>query len=214
VLAECWRNSSECLWRLRGSKPVDNVAEGIWLTGELLEPDERAWILARSHENGYHEAIEKAHGRNNSESPLCLPDVANRIASRLNSEIRKAGRAGFCVSEISSSLLCCRYQPGDNVVRHFDGPREVNDGTWSAFTLVLYLNDGFTGGATGFPKLGIELVAPPGHGILFKHRLLHEGKTVVTGEKFVIVTFAATRTLSTAQLGGIGNEPCGDVLAM
>lgn len=171
---------------------MDNVAEGIWLTGELLEPDERAWLLALSHENGYHEAVEKAHGRHNRECPLSLPDVANKIASRLNSEIREGKLVEFCVSEISSSLLCCLYQPGDSVVRHFDGPRQIKDGMWSAFTLVLYLNDGFTGGATGFPKLGIELVAPPGHGILFKHRLLHEGKTVVTGEKYVIVTFAAT----------------------
>jgi hypothetical protein len=171
---------------------VDNVAEGIWLTGELLEPGERTWLLAHSHANGYREAAEKAHGRNNRECPLTLPDVANKIASRLNSEIRTDGLADFHVSEISSSLLCCLYQPGDNVVRHFDGARQVKDGVWSAFTLVLYLNDGFTGGTTGFPKLGTELVAPPGHGILFKHRLLHEGNTVVTGEKYVIVTFAAT----------------------
>lgn len=172
--------------------PVDNVAEGIWLTDELLTSDERAEVLALSLENGYHDAEEKAHGRNNQECPLVLPDVANTIASRLNSEICKSGLTDFSVSEIFPSLLCCLYRPGDNVVRHRDGSRQVKEGVWSAFTLVLYLNAEFTGGATGFPHVGIELVAPPGRGILFKHGLLHEGKTVETGEKYVIVTFAVT----------------------
>ncbi|OBG88951.1 hypothetical protein A5698_02590 [Mycobacterium sp. E136] len=170
---------------------MDNIIEGIWLTAELLSPDERARVLALSHENGYHEAVEKTHGRNNQECPLLLPDVANTIARRLNSDIGKDAHADFRVSDIYPELLCCLYRPGDNVVRHRDGPRQV-DGALSGYTLVIYLNDGFTGGATGFPKEGIELTAPPGHGVLFKHGLLHEGKTVATGEKYVIVTFAVT----------------------
>ncbi len=170
---------------------MDNVIEGIWLTGELLSPDECAWVLALSHEKGYQNAVEKIHGRHNQECPLLLPDVANTIALRLNSDIRKDAQAAFRVSEIYPELLCCLYRPGDSVVRHRDGPRQVK-GVWSGHTLVIYLNDGFTGGATGFPGEGIELTAPPGHGVLFKHGLLHEGTTVATGEKYVIVTFAVT----------------------
>ncbi len=172
---------------------MNKVAEGVWVTGELLTPGERTSLLTLSHENGYNEAELKSHGRHIRESVLCLPDITEEIASRLNAELRADERVDFSISEVSPSLLFCLHQPGDHVTPHNDGSREVKADTWSAFTLLVYLNDGFTGGATAFPKLGIQLEALPGRGLLFRHRILHEGKPVETGEKYVMVTFAATR---------------------
>ena len=167
---------------------MDNVAEGVWLTGELLKPDECIRLLALSHENGYRDAILKSHGRHNRESFLRLPDIAQAIAFRLKSEIRKEKVTGIRVTEISSTIQCYLYQRGDCVDPHYDGSQDLKGGGQTSFTLVIYLNDGFTGGATGFPDLGFELSAPPGHGVLFRHSLLHEGKRVITGEKHVVIT--------------------------
>jgi len=171
---------------------VDSIAEGIWLTGELLKPDERTRLLALSRENGYRGARMKSHGRHNRESFLWLPDIAQGIAFRLNSEIRKEKLVAFRISEMSSTLQCYLYQQGDRVAPHRDGSSHVRNGKWSVLTLVIYLNDEFTGGTTGFPELRIELSAPAGHGLLFKQQLLHEGTRVVTGEKYIVRTDVAT----------------------
>jgi 2OG-Fe(II) oxygenase superfamily len=171
---------------------VDSIADGIWITGELLKPDECGQLLNLSHENGYRDALMKLQGRHNSESFLCLPDIARRIEFRLNSEIRRENVVGLYASELSSTLRFYLYGKGDHVTPHCDGSEHVKDGRWSVFTLVIYLNDGFTGGATGFPEVGVELCAPAGQGVLFDQSLLHEGKQVLTGEKCIVVTRVAT----------------------
>jgi prolyl 4-hydroxylase len=134
----------------------------------------------------------ESHGRHNRETFLWLPDIAQEIAFRLNTEINKEKLVAFRVSEMSPGIQCYLYRQGDHVTPHYDDSQQVKDGRWSAFTLVIYLNDGFTGGATAFPELGIELSAPRGHGVLFKQSLLHEGKRVLTGEKYIARTVAAT----------------------
>jgi Poxvirus C4/C10 protein len=170
---------------------VDNVADGIWVTGDLLTADERTELLLLSHKKGYREAKKKAKGRHNQETFLCLPDIANKIESRLNSSIRSENVAGLSVAELSSELAHYRYVQGDYVAMHCDGSENVKDDRWSAFTLVIYLNDGFTGGATGFPTVGIELNLSAGQGVLFKQSLHHEGKVVLSGEKYILTSDVA-----------------------
>jgi hypothetical protein len=173
------------------SQAVDNVADGIWITNELLSPDECTELLSLSHENGYREARKKAKGRHNQETFLCLPNIANKIEFRLNSAIRRENVVGLSVAELSPELACYLYSQGDHVAIHCDGSEHVKDDRWSAFTLVIYLNDGFTGGATGFPTMGIELSRPAGHAVLFKQSLHHEGKIVLSGEKYILTSDVA-----------------------
>jgi hypothetical protein len=166
---------------------VDNVADGIWITRELLSPDERAEVLSLSHANGYREAHKKAKGRHNQETFLCLPNIAAKIDFRLNSAICSENVVGLGAAELSPELAFYLYTPGDHVAVHCDASEHVKDDRWSAFTLIIYLNDGFTGGATGFPTMGIELSPPAGYGVLFKQSLHHEGKIVLSGEKYILV---------------------------
>jgi predicted 2-oxoglutarate/Fe(II)-dependent dioxygenase YbiX len=171
---------------------MDHIADGVWLTGELLNPDECACLLASSQEAGYREARMKSDGRHNRESFLCRADVAAKLSGRLNSEMAKLGWVAFCAPELSATLRCYHYRPGDRVEPHYDATEQVNDGSWSALTLVVYLNDGFGGGATGFPELGVKVTAAPGCGVLFKQSLLHEGQPVTAGNKYIAITYAAT----------------------
>jgi hypothetical protein len=171
---------------------VDSIADGIWITGELLKPDECDELLTLSCKKGYRDAMMKLEGRHNRETSLCLPEIAQRIEFRLNSEIRRESVIGLRVSELSSTLRFYLYGQGDYVTPHCDASEHVKDGRWSAFTLVIYLNDGFAGGATNFLELGVELCAPAGHGVLFDQMLLHEGKQVRAGKKHVVVARVAT----------------------
>jgi len=169
---------------------VENIAEGIWLTGVLLTPEECQELLALCETNGYEQR--ESPRRHNLECFVWRPDIAQQIVARLNSKIREESLMTFRISETSSQLQCYRYRKGDLVAPHSDASVQVNGGEWSAFTLVIYLNDEFDGGATGFPALGIQLSTPVGHGILFKQSLAHEGMKVLAGEKHIVRTDVAT----------------------
>jgi hypothetical protein len=51
---------------------------------------------------------------------------------------------------------------------------------------MVYLNDGFGGGATKFLDYEIDVVPKAGMALLFQHRILHEGAIVTSGVKYVL----------------------------
>jgi hypothetical protein len=62
------------------------------------------------------------------------------------------------------------------------------NGEQSQFTFLVYLNDGFEGGATAFRESRGSLLVTPerGKALVFYHRQLHEGLPVVRGRKYVL----------------------------
>jgi predicted 2-oxoglutarate/Fe(II)-dependent dioxygenase YbiX len=58
------------------------------------------------------------------------------------------------------------------------------------FALSVNLNDGYNGGAIGFPEYGRMAYRPPvGGGVVFSCSLLHEALPVTTGKRFGLFTF-------------------------
>ena len=58
------------------------------------------------------------------------------------------------------------------------------------FALSINLNDGYEGGAIGFPEYGRMVYRPPvGGGVVFSCSLLHETLPVTTGKRFGLFTF-------------------------
>ena len=51
---------------------------------------------------------------------------------------------------------------------------------------MIYLNDGFGGGATKFLDYEIDVVPKTCMALLFQHRILHEGAVVTSGTKYVL----------------------------
>jgi len=81
------------------------------------------------------------------------------------------------------SLRFYKYRPGQRFKMHKDGAwRE--DGRVSQLTLLVYLNDGYTGGCTDFRSFIVEPEA--GSALLFLHDSWHEGAAVVDGVKYVL----------------------------
>jgi len=86
-------------------------------------------------------------------------------------------------------LRIYRYRPGQRHGAHWDTEVELDGGkTRSRLTLVVYLNDDFTGGETRFGELEVSVEAQPGRALLFQHRLLHEACAVERGTKYVLRT--------------------------
>lgn len=100
--------------------------------------------------------------------------------------------------ECSEQIQCQRYKPGQEYKSHFDyfnqfGMPETTPND-RIVTMILYLNDDFTGGKTTFDNLGIEFTPIKGTCLYFEYRYmpemnvftLHAGQPVETGEKRIL----------------------------
>ena len=102
---------------------------------------------------------------------------------------------------------CYRYAPGERFFPHFDAAwpeasieddQLVHDARGEAlsfYTLLVYLNDGFAGGATRLydERGAVDVVPATGGALLFPHghhpeSVFHEGREVTRGAKFVLRT--------------------------
>jgi prolyl 4-hydroxylase len=103
---------------------------------------------------------------------------------------------------LNERLRVLKYDPTDYFRYHYDGCYERKDGSeeFSMLTLQIYLNEGFVGGETSFvaeydamnlyehkPKLGSA--------VIFLHDLLHCGREVTDGQKFVVRTDVMFKSL-------------------
>jgi prolyl 4-hydroxylase len=79
-----------------------------------------------------------------------------------------------------------KYQPGQQFRKHRDQSYIRNSREASYFTFMIYLNEGFKGGATTFNDLVVE--PQKGSALVFYHYLEHEGSEVLEGTKYVLRT--------------------------
>ncbi len=95
--------------------------------------------------------------------------------------------------ENTELLQLTRYQQGQEYQPHYDYFNIEQDKTVQAVdrcaTALLYLNDGFEGGATTFPRLNITVTPRQGDILYFEYPqdaaelTLHAGAPVIKGEK-------------------------------
>jgi len=102
--------------------------------------------------------------------------------------------------EQGEPLSVLRYTPGQQYRLHHDClPGEVNQ---RVMTAIVYLNDGYEGGATQFPAIDAEFRGEVGDAILFVNTLpdggvdersRHAGLPVTRGEKWICTRWIRTR---------------------
>jgi len=105
----------------------------------------------------------------------------SRVRSKAPSEI-----FGMILIGANERFRCYRYKPGMRFAPHADGAFIRNDNEQSFYSFLVYLNDGFAGGATTFitePEVAIQ--PETGMGLLFQHPIIHEGSVVTSGVKYV-----------------------------
>lgn len=84
---------------------------------------------------------------------------------------------------LPKDLRFYKYSNGQRFKMHKDGPWTEN-GMTSKLTFLVYLNDGFVGGATDFRDFSVSPRA--GNALLFIHDTWHEGASVTEGVKYVL----------------------------
>lgn len=180
-----------------------HVAPSVWLfenfasAEELSALMEAAWEKLRPAEVSGDGGGYLSPGRSGSNcwiehdhSALTL-QLAQRISKLVKIPLQQA-----------ESFQIVHYGPGQEYKPHFDawdedsdrGRRCMERGGQRLITALLYLNHVEAGGATGFPKLGIDVRPLPGNLLLFhncyagtnrKHEnSLHGGMPVTAGEKW------------------------------
>ncbi|CAN5892249.1 hypothetical protein BH11PSE1_BH11PSE1_24840 [soil metagenome] len=113
--------------------------------------------------------------------------------------------------ENAGGLGVLHYAPGERYRPHMDyipdtpeNARQLDAMGQRVRTLLVYLNDGFEGGATLFPRLGAAFRPPPGGALIFDSvtvegemdpRTLHEGSPPTSGEKWIISKWFRTKAL-------------------
>jgi predicted 2-oxoglutarate/Fe(II)-dependent dioxygenase YbiX len=79
-----------------------------------------------------------------------------------------------------------RYSEGEYFGVHTDSPFVAQDGAITKLSLVLYLNDDYTGGETVFPDLALEVRPEVGKILLFPPDLPHMSKPISHGAKYIV----------------------------
>ena len=121
-------------------------------------------------------------------------DIVERIAKRI-SELTNTS------IDLQEDMQCVHYNPGGVFKEHHDAYTDeelveiIGQGDRQRYsTFLIYLNDGYTGGETLFPRIRKKIVPEKGKAIYFKNidsknviipESLHVGSRVKTGEKWV-----------------------------
>lgn len=172
---------------------LDQSAPLVFSIADVWPADACAAMIARIEALGPSDApITTAAGfvmrpdiRNNTRVMFDDVALAQALFARIGAALpaQLAGRRPVGVNE---RFRCYRYEPGQRFAPHFDGAYQRSGTECSELTLMVYLNDAFTGGKTAFHDHGVEVTPRTGDALLFQHRLLHEGCVVVSGAKYVL----------------------------
>lgn len=125
------------------------------------------------------------------------PTQEDLVIRRLNERIAHA--SGTRV-ECGEPLHMLRYTSGQEYKPHTDSmPGEANQREW---TVLVYLNEGYEGGATRFPRLDLEVKGAPGDALIFCNvtsagqpdpASLHAGLPVTGGAKWLATRWIRAR---------------------
>lgn len=124
---------------------------------------------------------------------------------------QRIARAVGLPPENAEGLGVLHYRPGESYRPHFDFIPETPENAallaargQRIHTLLVYLNEGFEGGETHFPRLDLKLRPPAGTAVSFgsvtpdgglETRSLHAGLPPRTGEKWLISKWFRSRAL-------------------
>jgi prolyl 4-hydroxylase len=165
----------------------------VWTVDDVLTPGECAALIDRIEALGPTPApvttlrgpVLRPEIRNNRRVILDDPELAALLFERARPAL-PATLSGMALVGPNERLRCYRYDPGERFAPHYDGAFVRADDECSLLTFMIYLNQGFTGGETHFLQLEQTVVPRTGLGLLFQHKLLHEGRAVLSGRKYAV----------------------------
>lgn len=172
---------------------MEKIAEDVWVIDGFLTDEECAFHIKSSELMGYELAKINVNGqqkvltnvRDNQRVLLFDDELGQNIWLRLKGLIEPRNNAEPV--GLNEMWRYYRYVPGERFKLHRDGSHVRNEYERSLLTLLIYLNDDFEGGATGFERK-FDIQPLKGRAVIFEHRIKHEGKPLQSGTKYVLRT--------------------------
>jgi hypothetical protein len=165
-----------------------NLPEQAYILRNVLSPKECSQIIADSETRGYdslEDMYQNPYPGNNRVivSDTALADILySRVVSELPQQMKGQNIVG-----LNECFRSCKYTPGGHFFIH---NVRKDDLELSQLTVMLYLNEGFTGAHTNFLDVDrriIKSVKPEaGMALVFEHQMLHEGGVLFDGVKYMI----------------------------
>ena len=172
---------------------LDGMAPLVFTIADVFGPAECDAAIARAEQIGFDAApittgtgfVMRPEVRNNDRAMFDDVELAAELFGRIRDMLprRMCGRRPVGVNE---RFRCYRYMPGQQFKAHYDGAFQRTARERSELTLMIYLNDGFTGGGTSFLDFDVDVAPRRGMALLFQHEVLHEGCAVESGVKYVL----------------------------
>jgi prolyl 4-hydroxylase len=123
-------------------------------------------------------------------------------------QLRMAACLGMPLRQFEA-ITVLHYDAGEEITEHYDFvdpslpsyAQEIAEKGDRVVTFLVYLNDGYEGGETAFPRLGISHKGRSGEGLFFVNsergradtRTLHAGRAPTNGEKWIVSQFMRNR---------------------
>ncbi|HKQ13349.1 MAG TPA: 2OG-Fe(II) oxygenase [Steroidobacteraceae bacterium] len=201
-------------WRAAPAARVQFEKPRILVIERFASAEECQWLIARAAGGGLQRAkvyrasstAQVAETRTNREMSFTIFN-ADVVLSLIRDRI--AAAAGTPVSHFEIAKLL-HYSPGEQFALHADFieaktpelARELAARGQRSATFLIYLNDGYEGGATQFPRLNWQYRGGRGDALLFSnvdangapdYDTIHAGMPPTSGEKWVLSQWVRTR---------------------
>ena len=158
----------------------------------FLSPTECSEIIREAEQLGFGPApITTGFGfrmvpevRNNTRVMVDDLELARRLWARLLDVVELEPVRGWHPIGLNERFRYYRYTSGQAFRWHRDGAFVRHEAEQSLLTFMVYLNEGFGGGATEFEHRSV--VPETGHALVFEHGLRHQGAEVTHGTKYVL----------------------------
>ncbi len=184
---------------------------------DFADPALRGWLMARAQTRlrraevynplARRDVIDEGRTNTTATFPLAESDLAQVV---LQARIARACDLPFANLE---ALGVLRYEPGQEFGDHYDFvdpetpnyAQEIAHNGQRLATFLVYLSDGYDGGETDFPDLGVTHRGAAGEGLMFRNalqdgapdtRMLHAGRPPRSGEKWVVSQWLRNRPVA------------------
>ena len=169
------------------------IANEVFIVDQFMTAQECADWITFSEAQGYEEAkisigrqqVINKNIRNNERFIYDSEELAISLWERVKSFVPQELEYGTAIG-LNERFRFYKYFPGQQFRPHQDGSYIRSIMEWSSYTFMIYLNEEMEGGATKFIKCNVK--PETGKALIFKHELLHEGRPVLDGIKYVLRT--------------------------